>query len=345
MYMKILKNQEMISMKNLKIYVLCSLFFFSLIFQGCRRTEKATETASKSPNAVKYFAPYTGEEVTKDTYNNIAIMTVVENSKQARPQSGLNSADIVFETLAEGGIPRFIALFQKNSSKTVGPIRSARSYFLDISKEYNVPFGHCGGSAEALSRIKTEGLMSMNEMANTSYFWRDNSRKAPHNLYTSTDKLRELAKAKGYNNTPIVKLNFDSNYWKNSQLPTANTVLLKVNKYYNTSYIYKDGYYYKSMDGVPSLNREDSSDLKFRNIIIQFAEIKLQEDGSHLDISLVGEGTGYVISGGKYVKMTWQRKDSNSQTIIKDENGKQIPLYPGNTWWHIIDLGTPIEIK
>ena len=224
----------------------------------------------------KYFSPYTGEEVKKEVLDNIAVLAIVENSEAARPQSGLNAADIVYETMAEGGIPRFIALFQSGDAQKIGPIRSARSYFLDISKEYNLPFAHCGGSAEALDEIKNENLMSMNEMTNASTYWRDSIRKAPHNLYTSTEKLRELVKTKNYIKAPTVKLKFDKSYWDNDKLPKATDVLLKMNKYYNTSYTYKDGLYLKSMDGKSSTNKEDKLPLAFKNIVVQITSIKIQ---------------------------------------------------------------------
>ena len=151
--------------------------------------------------------------------------------------------------MAEGGTPRFIALFQSGNAEKIGPIRSARPYFLDISKEYNLPFAHCGGSEEALNEIKNKNLMSMNEMAYASTYWRDKVRKAPHNLYTSTEKLRELVKTKNYVKAPTVKLKFDKSYWDSDKLSPATNVLLKMNRLYNTSYIYRDGLYLKSMDG------------------------------------------------------------------------------------------------
>jgi hypothetical protein len=139
----------MINLKNNSKLLLCIIISISFVAGGC--TKKANPIAIPNPNqsapadiSKKYFSPYTGEEVNKEILDNIAVLAIVENSINARPQSGLNAADIVYETLAEGGIPRFIALFQKNKAEKVGPIRSARSYFLDISKEYNLPFAHCG---------------------------------------------------------------------------------------------------------------------------------------------------------------------------------------------------------
>lgn len=348
----------MSNLKNNFKLLLCLIISISFIFAGCTKKSDPITTPAPAPNqsaptkiippvvpSQKYFSIYTGEEVKKEVLDNIAVLAIVENSVDARPQSGLNNADIVYETLSEGGIPRFIALFQKNKAEKIGPIRSARSYFLDISKEYNLPFAHCGGSEEALIKIKNEKLMSMNEIAYGSTYWRDKDRKAPHNLYTSTEKLRELIKAKNFIKAPTTKLKFDKNYWESDNLSKATDVHLKINRFYNTSYTYKNNLYYKSMDGTASTNKGDNLPLAFKNIVVQITSIKLQSDGNHLDIALVGKGDGYVISNGKYTKMHWSKKDSNSQTYLTDEKGNSLPLSPGNTWWNIVDKSTVINIK
>ncbi|MGK0467100.1 DUF3048 domain-containing protein [Clostridium sp.] len=343
-------------MKNKSKLLLHIIILVSFIAVGCSKKPEANVTESKSktvetkiPAPVeptqKYYSPYTGEEVEKESLDNIALLAIVENSVSARPQSGLNAADIVYETVAEGGITRFIALFQKNNAKKLGPIRSARPYFLDIVKEYNLPFAHCGGSAEALDEIKNKNLMSMDEMAYASTYVRDNKRKAPHNLYTSTDKLRALVKTKDYVKSPTVKLKFDKSYWDSDKLSESTDVLLKINRYYSTSYTYKDGLYYKSMDGTSSTNKVDNLPITTKNIVIQFTSIKLQTDGLHLDIAIVGSGDGYVISNGKFVKMHWSKKNATSQTLLTDEAGNKLPLNPGNTWWNIVNKNTVVDIK
>jgi len=336
-------------LKNKSKLLLCIIISISFITQGCSKKAEPIAPASKSKPSVntaeKYYAPYTGEEVKKEVLDNIAVLAIIENSVGARPQSGLNAADIVYETMAEGGIPRFIALFQKENAQKIGPIRSARSYFLDIAKEYNMPFAHCGGSQEALTEIKDNKLMSMNEMTNTSSYWRDSVRKAPHNLYTSTEKLRNLVKAKDYTYSSPVKLKYDKSYWNNDKFPKAINILLKMNRLYNTSYTYKDGVYLKNMDGKSSTNKEDNLPLEFKNIVVQITSIKTQADGIHLNIQLVGTGDGYVISNGKFVKMHWAKKDATSQTILTDEKGNSLPLNPGKTWWNIVDKSTTVDIN
>jgi len=341
-------------LKNKSKLLLCIIISMCFVAAGCTkkaepiaRPSQTKPTKTEAPVKVqqKFISPYTGEEVKKEVLNNIAVLAIVENSETARPQSGLNAADIVYETMAEGGIPRFIALFQSSNAQKIGPIRSARPYFLDISKEYNLPFAHCGGSQEALDEIDNENLMSMNEMTYSSTYWRDSQRKAPHNLYTSTEKLRELVKIKHFAKAPTVKLKFDKSYWDNSKLPPATSVVLNINKFYNTSYTYKKGDYLKSMDGKSSINKEDKLPLAFKNIVVQITSMKTQKDGNHLDIDLIGHGDGYVISNGKYTKMHWAKKSATAQTLLTDEEGNTLPLNLGKTWWNIVDKSTSIAIK
>jgi hypothetical protein len=326
------------------------LFFILILclslFSGCHK-KKIIETmvpVSLSDETI-FYAPYTGEKVTEKTSKNIPFMTIIENSRDARPQSGLVDADIVYETMAEGGIPRFIALFQKNTPEKIGPIRSARPYFINIAREYNLPFGHCGYSDEAKSMIEKNKLMSLNEFFLTGFYWRDKERKAPHNLYTSAKRLRDAAASRDYVKDSNVKLKFDKDFWTSDSHSNATSIDLKLNKYYSTSYIYRDGKYYKSMNNEASLNKEDNRPIAVKNIVVQTTTIKLQTDNQHLDIVLIGEGTGYVFSNGKYTKMKWSKKDISSPTILKDENGLDIPFSPGNTWWHIVDKSNTILIK
>lgn len=302
----------------------------------------STNNDIKKPTA--NISPYTGEEISKEAMENIPFMVVVENSRAARPQSGLSDADIVYETMAEGGVPRFLALFHSSNAKEIGPVRSARPYFLTLAKTYNLPFAHCGGSAEALSTIKKENLMSMNEINYGGYYWRDNSRKAPHNLYTSAEKLRRLITNKDYIQQPSFSVSFDKNFWQEN-LSSAQKINMKLSPYYSTSYDYKDGLYYKNMDNQKIDDKNTGNQLSAANIVIQITDIKALDDFGHLEIRQIGEGTGYILSNGKYIKMTWSKSDEKAPTLLKDEQGNAISLSPGKTWWHITDSKATIEIN
>jgi hypothetical protein len=339
-------NKKSLSLTGLMLVVSLSFGLYKSQYKTDADDVPTSPVISNVTNITpKLYAPYTGEEVDKNTYDNLAFMTIIENSKGARPQSGLSEADIVYETMAEGGIPRFIALFQKNSPKEIGPIRSARPYFINISKEYNLPFAHCGGSEEALNYIKDNNIMSINEMNYASYFWRDKTRQPPHNLYTSSSKIRELISGKFFEKPVKPILKFNDDLWNKTELPNASSVNMKLNASYSTQYELKNKIYYKSMDNSTSSDRANNENIGVKNIVIQIADIKLQADGSHLDIGLIGKGEGYVVSVGKYKKINWSRKDLESPTELKDEKGEDIPLSSGKTWWHIIDKKAAIEFK
>lgn len=327
------------------VMLVISLSFSLYKFQYTTDSEAISVMNNRPIEEVKLHAPYTGEEVDEATYSKVPFMSIIENSQGARPQSGLSEADIVYETMAEGGIPRFIALFQKNSPEEIGPIRSARPYFTSISEEYNLPFAHCGGSEEALNYIETNNLMSINEMKYGNYFWRDKLRKAPHNLYTSSTKLRNFISTKAYYKTKKPWLKFDTTYWNRIELPKVNEINLKLNANYSTQYTLKDGNYYKSMDNTISIDKANNKNISVKNIVIQISDIKLQADGNHIDINLLGEGDGYVISSGKYTKLHWSKTDTTSPTLLKDESGNEICLSEGKTWWHILDKKAVIDLK
>lgn len=306
--------------------------------------DETTPTNSTSSNLK--ISAYTGENLKDQQIGQPPFMAIIENSTAARPQSGLASADIVFETMAEGGIPRFIAIYQKESPKKIGPIRSTRPYFIDIAKEYALPFAHCGGSEEALNEIKSSSsIMSINEIANGSYFYRDKNKKSPHNLFTSADNIRKFIKDKGLKTTIISNLSFDEKSFQDTSLEKITNINIKLNSNYETSYSYKNDKYQKSMDGKLATDEDTKSPLSFENIVIQTTSLKLQEDNLHIDVDLVGKGDALVFSQGKMKKVTWQKKDESSPTQLLDSQGNKVAFSQGNTIWHIIDKSSKLDVK
>lgn len=291
------------------------------------------------------LSPYTGLILNKDTSNQDAFLAIVENSRQARPQSGLSQADFIYEVMTEGGITRFMALFNSNYVEKIGPIRSARYYFLDLAKEFDLPFAHCGGSYDALETIASnDSLKSINKMQSGTYFSRDNSRVAPHNLYTSTENIEQFLDKTSFSETNMRKLTFDDAFWGNDTLKTCQNINLNLSNYYSTSYEYSESGYIKSMDGVEAIDASTNESLIFDNIVIQFTDISNRANEEYMNIELIGSGDSLIISNGKYIKGTWSKSNSQTPTVIKDDNGKIIPLSTGNTIWHIADTKNEIKI-
>lgn len=346
---------------NKKIFVLC---LFLLLLCGCGNGKQANngyEKEGKKPqpntmiinnntktteaNDKNSIAVFTGENVTKDDFNNVPFLAVIENMKAARPQSGLSEADIVFETLAEGGIPRFMALFQSKRPDKIGPIRSDRVYFNEIAQFLNLPFAHCGGSQAAIDEIANKNLMSLNEMKNGNYYWRDKSRKMPHNLYTSSDKITQLINKKGYVKVPKFNLNFDNSYWDTVN-NKALGITIKFSGYYTTAYQYKNGIYYKTMNNVKVSDKNNGEVLSAKNIIVQITRIVpiAGDEKKRVEVKLDGRGSGYVLSNGSYRKINWTKEGESSPIKITDENGQDIKLSKGNTWWEIVDSSSKITL-
>ncbi|CUQ22824.1 DUF3048 domain-containing protein [Clostridium baratii] len=322
---------------------LLSIFVISSLFISCKDGETLPSSSNNVEVSKTYSYPFTGLETTEDPSNNTPFMAVVENSKQARPQSGLSFADIVYETSAEGGIPRFIAVYHSKMSEKIGPIRSIRPYFLTISKEYTLPIAHCGGSKEALSEVKNDtALMSLNEMSNGKYYYRDNSRKAPHNLYTSSDKILKAISDKQYNLSTKTPLKFNKEYFNNDNFKTSDNITVTPNKVYETTYKYKDGVYTKYMDGEVAKDAITNNDLTFSNVIVQKTDITLQTDNSHLNIDLVKDGEGYLFSQGKVIEIKWSKDSEFSSTRLYDLENNEVFLSPGNTIWNIVDSDSKI---
>lgn len=332
--------------KKILLSILSIFIISSLV--SCKSSEfmqldsETSESSAKETEQV-YKYPFTGLETKENPEDKTPYMVVVENSKAARPQSGLSFADIIYETSAEGGIPRFIAVYHSNTSNKIGPVRSIRPYFLTISKEYALPIAHCGGSKEALDEVKKDtSIMSLNEMTNGKYYSRDKSRKAPHNLYTSSENIINATKDKKYNLKAESSLKFDKEFFSKDDLKEALNITVKPNNIYETSYEFKDGVYIKLMDGEIAKDALTKAPLTFTNIVVQKTDITLQTDNSHLDIDLVNSGEGYVFSNGKVIDIAWSKDSEYGDTKLYDLEGKEISLSEGNTIWNIVDSQSKI---
>lgn len=324
----------------LSIFIISSITSCSSLDSIESNSENISEITQKEEtqkeDTFKY--PFTGIKTNENPQDKTPYIVVVENSKASRPQSGLSFADIVYETSAEGGIPRFIAIYHSNTASKIGPVRSIRPYFLTISKEYALPIAHCGGSKEALNEVKKDSsIMSINEMTNGKYYYRDNNRKAPHNLYTSSEKILQAIKDKKYNLKAESSLKFDNEFFNNNDLKEALNITIKPNNVYETSYTFEDGTYTKLMDGEIAKDAITNSPLTFTNIVVQKTDITLQTDNSHLNIDLVSSGEGYIFSNGKVIEMKWSKDSQYDDTKLYDLDGNPISLSEGNTIWNIVD--------
>jgi len=269
---------------------------------------------------------------------------MVENSEGSRPQSGLDKANIVYEVLAEGGITRFLAIYYDQDTEEVGPVRSARPYFVSKSLEHQAIYVHVGGSEEAYNFIKEENIDDINEFVDFQPFWRAQDRMPPHNLYTSTIRLRKEANKLGYIEM-IKKQEYQFEIDINERLTGRETdsIVIPYNSGYKVSYRYQPSStkYLRFMNDDPHIDAKTKMQLTVDNIIIQFAETKVIDKEGRLAIDFIGKGKGLLFFKGSSEEIIWEKQDLQSRTIFMYKEGNRIALTPGSVWIQIV----PSDIK
>ncbi|MNW47068.1 putative lipoprotein YerB precursor [compost metagenome] len=304
------------------------------------QTAVPEETTPPEPATPAYTAPLTGLPLEEPlTRRPLAIM--INNAPAARPQSGLIDADVVYEVLAEGGVTRLISIFhsQPDNAK-IGPIRSIRPYMIDLGESYRGVLVHAGASNDAYAILQRQHKEDLDEITNAgSFFWRDKSRKAPHNLYSNVEKLLEGAAKRGYatEETAVPAYTF---YKENEQpisLETANNVEIKFQlDNYRVSYLYDaaTGQYKRSINGEPHTDLESGEQLTAANVIVMGADHQVLDDVGRLDVGLSLGGEAMLFQQGKVTRAEWIRKDGDIIRFIKDN--VELPMVPGKTFIHIV---------
>lgn len=296
---------------------------------------------------VTVAAPLSGRQISQEQAKKRPIAIVIENHPDARPQSGLNDADIVFETTAEGGITRFLAIFQSTEPKQIGPIRSARSYFVEWADSFGALFSHVGGSDEALTLIKKIKLDDLNQFAFGSFYWRDKSRYAPHNVYTTLEKLRAAAKSKGYkvDNVEVESYQFKEDT-EVALRPAAHKFKVNINANFAPTYSYDpiNNVYNRYLLGVLQTDANTKAPVAAKNVVVAFSNLTSQliRGTGYTVIDTTDSGTAnYYIDGVKTVGK-WSRA-AGEQIKFFDVEGKAIQFNVGTTWVDFVAKGTIIQ--
>lgn len=311
---------------------------FALTRKEPQPVVKAPVKAAPKPTAKPILSPLTGLPVTLEQQLRPVTGVMVENSPDARPQSGLDQAGVVFEAIAEAGITRFLALYQENNPGTVGPVRSARPYYLDWAMAFDANYAHVGGSPDALQRIKDIGVRDLDQFFNSGAYRRSSARFAPHNMYTSLDSLVEVGNSKGYTKstfTPFVRKEKE----EPTKTPTAKAIDLAISSgQYNVHYDYDaaTNSYRRSMAGAPHTDNETKSQLTPKIVIALAMPYSLMSDGYHSQYETTGSGNMLLFQDGTVTAGTWSKGDPKQQFLFKDGAGADMKLNPGQTWITIL---------
>jgi hypothetical protein len=260
---------------------------------------------------------------------------MVENSPQARPQAGLSEAGVVFEAIAEGGITRFLALYQDTAPGNIGPIRSARPYFEQWNLGFDAGYAHVGGSPEALADIKAWNVRDLDQFHNAGAYHRIGSRPAPHNVYTSIAVLNKLEVQKGYDTSHYTGFVRKKKAVPGKKPPTARSISFGISgASFNVHYDYDaaSNGYKRSVGGAPHVDSNTNKQISPKVVIAMIVPYRLEADGYHSNYSVIGSGPVYIFQDGKVLTGAWAKASNAAQITFKDAAGKTIVLNPGRTW-------------
>lgn len=309
-----------------------------------------------------------------ETQRPLGIM--VENHKEARPQSGLSSADIVYEVVAEGGITRFLAIYFCQNAAYVGPVRSARIYFVRFLEGYGqYPlYAHVGGAntdgpADALGYIGELGWSSYNDLNQFSvpfpYFWRDYERlknvATEHTVYTSTKKLWQYAKDKReLTNVDDQGVRWDKGFspWKFEDDAKAadrgKVIKIDFGFWDNLasdfsvvwSYNAKTNSYKRTNGGSPHIDKNTGKQLEAKNIAVMFTKESPANDGyegGHLLYKNVGSGDLLFFKNGQAIKGTWSKETEEDNIKFFDNSDKEISIVRGQVFVEVLPIGNKVN--
>ena len=290
---------------------------------------------------------------TESTSRPFAVM--INNINVARPlQSGLQDAYIIYELIVEGGITRYMALFLDQNTERIGSVRSARHYYLDYALENDAIYVHHGQSDQAQADFNN-GVVDRIVVDNSKTGWRDTSLKVSteHTLFTSIAKLNNgIGKKRTERNKDLLlDYSVDSlDLAKMANAKEANNVSIKYSNATTSSYTYDPDtkVYKRFVNGKEHTDYVTKEQYTFKNIITYQVNNYNLNDGSgkgRQGLDNIGSGTGYYISEGYAVPITWEKKDRASQTIYKFEDGSKLKVNDGNTFIQIQPKGETLSIS
>lgn len=324
-------------------------FFALLLICGLAACKSADEAKQKTGKVQTKTSASQGKDNEQDIYpltgkpvdhkvDRRPFGVMINNHPQARPQSGVYDADVVYEALAEGEITRFLALFQSKQPKIIGPVRSARPYFVKLNNAYDAIYVHHGWSPQAKKLIKSTGTNNLNGLYyDGTLFHRADFRQAPHNSYIPYKNIEKGVEEKGYKRKadvdPLPFLNQDE--IKNLNGDQADGVTIDYKDKYQVRFAYQsdDGTYQRYSDGGKSVDRETKTPITVSNVLIVAAPHRFIDSYPRRGINLKAGGQALLLQKGKVQKLEWKNVKGR---IVPVKDGKTVGFVPGQTWINII---------
>lgn len=264
-----------------------------------------------------------------------ALVVKIDNVPRARPQTGINDADVVYVELVEGGVTRYAAVFHSENIGTVGPVRSMRTTDINLLRPLNRPlFANSGGNQITTNAINASPLVNIGAAtgAGGAYF-RNNSRPAPHNLFSSTTALRNAGGNAGGAPPELFTIRRPGTELRNASEATEGVSV----SYRNTtaSYTWNGSGWARSQDGQATV---DTAGVRTapETVIVRFTPYGVSPaDPTSPEADVIGTGRAWIFTEGRLVRGSWRKPTADSVTLYRDQNGDPIELLPGRVWVEI----------
>jgi hypothetical protein len=304
------------------------------------------------PTPVLVAAPLTGRLVSPQLAARHPIAVMVDDHWAARPQSGFTEASVVWQAPAEGGIPRYMMIFAEGNPTSVGPVRSARVYFVQWAGEWKAAYVHVGGSPQAMALLRAKGQGQLVYNADQynwgAYLWRTKDRVSPHNVYTDGKRLRALAAKVGAAPIAAPKPVWAFRPDAALELRPSGARIDVAYSYGAFSYRYdrQSNTWRRSVNGKLQKDRATGTVVAPKNVVVMevaFGSLGAGQKG-RLEAANVGSGRAWVATNGIIVRGTWKKLSAASPTRFLDGAGKAIPLTVGQTFVQVMPTGSPIKV-
>ncbi len=270
---------------------------------------------------------------------------MIENHVDSRPQSGLSAARLVFEAPVEGGITRFLAVFAASGTvREIGPVRSARPYYLDWAGALGADYAHVGGSPDALALIRSRGMNDVDEFSAGATFWRSSKRLAPHNAYTSTDLLAAHRDDRGWSATSTAAGWRFADDAAVKPTSTPNLVINFSTPSYRAEWRYApEQNVWRRFEAGDPMNDKDGTPITAANVVVMRTETRVLDDVGRLSLRTTGSGPAWMFRDGRMIAMRWKKRTVDDALRFETVDGKEVALTPGVTWIEVTTADMPVR--
>ncbi|AYC30304.1 DUF3048 domain-containing protein [Paenisporosarcina cavernae] len=336
------------------------LFVVLLIATGCNKKEETEkpvvapieeevvidEPAAEEPEMLPYVEPFTGVRVENEPTTRPVLVTI-NNHPDARPQSGIADADMVYEMIAEGGVTRFLALFQSELPEEIGPVRSARDYFIEIAKGLDAFYVAHGYSPDAQRLLRAGVVDNINGMQyDGSLFTRSSERRAPHNSYTSANQILD-----GFDRTNAEKEIRETppySYYDSAEGAKIGDLASVIDVRYGGSEAFHNMYTYdpvlhtyeRKSGGILTTDKATLEKVALSNVIFFEVNHSTIDKAGRQQLDLTSGGQAYLFQAGVMKEVEWQSIDG---VLVPMDDGLPAKLVPGKTWIHLIPSKPGLE--